>query len=82
MAEPHVGAGDRPDRPKRGRPHKGARHVIVTRPAKHVADRVFAEAEARGLSVSEYVARVLTEWHRIPGDHVPRLPDEQLQIGA
>ncbi len=53
-----------------GRPHKGARHVIVTRPAKVVADVVMSEAAAAGMTISDYVAGILAREVGLP-QYVP-----------
>ena len=56
-----------------GRPHKGARHVIVTRPAKPVADVVMSEAAAAGMTISDYVAGILARAVGLP-QYVPVSP--------
>lgn len=43
-----------------GRPHKGDRILVASRPMKPVADEIRARAAARGISMSEYVAAVLS----------------------
>ncbi len=49
-----------------GRPSKGDRDVIITRPARPLGDVVRARADEAGLSISEYVASVLAEVHHLP----------------
>ena len=44
---------------KGGRPHKGDRVLVVSRPHRVVAERVKQEADEAGVSMSEYVSRVL-----------------------
>lgn len=59
-----------------GRPSKGERHVIVTRPAKPVADVVMQQAAEHGMSISEYVAAVLANAHGMP-EFAPKAPYDQ-----
>jgi hypothetical protein len=61
-----------------GRPHKGARHVIVTRPAKPVADVVMSEAAAAGMTISDYVAGVLARAVGLP-QYIPVSPAHNQQ---
>jgi len=61
-----------------GRPHKGARHVIVTRPAKPVADVVMSEAAAAGMTISDYVAGVLARAVGLP-QYIPVSPAHDQQ---
>ena len=61
-----------------GRPHKGARHVIVTRPAKPVADVVMSEAAAAGMTISDYVAGILARAVGLP-QYVPVSPAHNQQ---
>ena len=61
-----------------GRPHKGARHVIVTRPAKPVADVVMSEAAAAGMTISDYVAGILARAVGLP-QYVPVSPASNQQ---
>ena len=56
-----------------GRPSAGPRHVIVTRVDIKVADLVRAEAEARDMSYSGYVAAILAQAHGIPTELPARL---------
>ena len=69
-------------RPSRGRPSKGDRDVIITRPARPLGDVVRAQAEASGLSISEYVATVLAEVHHLPqyAPHPPSRQQEELPL--
>jgi hypothetical protein len=64
--------------PMAGRPHKGARHVIVTRPAKPVADVVMSEAAAAGMTISDYVAGILARAVGLP-QYVPVSPASNQQ---
>lgn len=47
---------------KRGRPSKGARHVVTARMDAVEAEKLFKVAEARGLSVSELIASHMTAY--------------------
>ncbi|MBX9244635.1 hypothetical protein ICW40_07405 [Actinotalea ferrariae] len=49
-----------------GRPSKGDRDQIITRPARPVGDAVRAAADAQGMTISDYIARVLAELHGLP----------------
>lgn len=63
-----------------GQPHKGERAYIATRPPKRVADALRAQADQRGMSVSEYVAAVLAQDVGLP-DAVPlRQPKTQREL--
>jgi hypothetical protein len=53
-------------KPGRGRPHKGDRDVIVTRPARPLGNVVRARADEAGMTISEYVAMVLARAHGMP----------------
>lgn len=44
-----------------GRKSKGDRHLIASRVPRAIADRAFAEAGERGMSMSDFVAAVLAE---------------------
>ena len=56
-----------------GRPHKGDRVLIASRPSRVVADLVRQRADEAGLSISDYVAKVLAEVHGGP-EAGPQLP--------
>lgn len=56
--------------PMTGRPYKGARRVIMTRPAQPVADVVLREAAAAGMTISDYVAGILARAVGLP-QYVP-----------
>lgn len=43
-----------------GRPHKGDRDVMVTRPPRDTANQIRERAMAAGVSISEYIAAALT----------------------
>jgi len=57
---------------KQGRPHKGTRELMVTRPAAPLGAAVRASAEREGYdSISEYVAAVLAQHEKLP-QYAPR----------
>ena len=64
--------------PMTGRPHKGARRVIMTRPAQPVADVVLREAAAAGMTISDYVAGILARAVGLP-QYVPVSPAQDQQ---
>ena len=64
--------------PMTGRPHKGARRVIMTRPAQPVADVVLREAAAAGMTISDYVAGILARAVGLP-QYVPASPAQDQQ---
>jgi len=49
-----------------GRPSKGDRDHIVSRPPDPIGEAVRASADKAGLSISEYVANVLATAHGLP----------------
>jgi hypothetical protein len=49
-----------------GRPSKGDRDHIVTRPSRVVGELVRQRADDAGLSISDYVANVLERAHGLP----------------
>lgn len=49
-----------------GRPSKGDRDSIITRPARALGDVVRTKADEAGLTISEYVAAVLAHAHDLP----------------
>jgi hypothetical protein len=53
-------------KPSGGRPSKGDRDVIVTRPARPLGNVVRARADEAGITISEYVAMVLARAHGMP----------------
>ncbi len=53
-------------KPSGGRPSKGDRDSIITRPARPLGDIVRARADEAGLSISDYVAAVLARAHDLP----------------
>lgn len=59
-------------RPGPGRPSAGPRRALLTRLPDHVADRVIAEADARGMSHSAYAAAILAQAHGFTTDIPPR----------
>ena len=66
-----------------GRPSKGDRDQIITRPARSVGDAVRAAADDHGMSLSDYVAKLLADTHGLsqlaPPVH-PRMDEGSLQI--
>lgn len=62
-------------RPGPGRPSAGPRHAILTRLPQEVADLVTAEADARDMSYSEYVAIVVARAHGFQASLPPRLAE-------
>lgn len=73
-----------PRRSQGGRPHKGDRVLIASRPNRVVADLVRQRADEAGLSISDYVAKVLAEVHGVPeaGPQLPKdLSQEVLPLG-
>lgn len=70
----------------KGRPHKGERDLLVTRPARPLGAAVRLSAEREGFSsISEYIAAVLAEREGMPDlapkPHTPSL-QEVLEISA
>jgi hypothetical protein len=63
-------AAGMPRRSNGGRPSKGDRDLLVTRPARPLGDVVRARADEAGLTISEYVAVVLAHAHGMP-EHAP-----------
>ncbi len=51
---------------RRGRPSKGDRDSIITRPMRPLGDVVRAKADEAGMTISEYVAKILAEVHGMP----------------
>ncbi len=49
-----------------GRPSKGDRDHIVTRPSRVIGDLVRQRADEAGLTISDYVANVLARAHGLP----------------
>ncbi|MBE0011615.1 hypothetical protein [Arthrobacter sp. AET 35A] len=44
-----------------GRPSKGDRHVLTTRIPTAQAEKIFAVADAQGISASSFIAEVMAE---------------------
>lgn len=56
---------------RRGRRNKGKRHSFMSRVPQDLAARVIQEAEASGLTYSDYIALVLAEKHDYPlAEHI------------
>jgi hypothetical protein len=53
-------------KPSGGRPSKGDRDSIITRPARPLGNVVRARADEAGMTISEYVAMVLANAHGLP----------------
>lgn len=49
-----------------GRPSKGERDLLVTRPAAPIGQAIRARADASELTISEYIARLLAEHVGLP----------------
>lgn len=62
-----------------GRPSKGDRSTLITRPPTPLAEAVRNEAERQGLSYSDYVANILAAAHGFPPITAP---DPQMQLTA
>ncbi len=54
-----------------GRPSKGDRDLIVSRPSRAVGDAVRQRADEAGLTISDYVAAVLADAHGL-SQHAPK----------
>lgn len=63
-------------RPGPGRPSAGHRRALLTRLPADLADRVVAEADARGMSHSAYAAAILAHAHGLDAD----LPDRLTEV--
>lgn len=61
-------------------PHKGERDLVISRPPKVVADAVKAQAHKQGMSVSEYVARILADHHELHDAMPPVKPRQQKEL--
>jgi hypothetical protein len=62
-----------------GRPYKGDRDHIVTRPSRVVGDLVRQRAEEAGLTISDYVAAVLARAHGVPeAAPLHRAPEQEV----
>ena len=68
-------------KPSGGRPSKGDRDMLVTRPARVIGDAVRARADEAGLTISEYIATVLANVHALP-EYAPkaRTPSSQEEL--
>ncbi|GAB3682876.1 hypothetical protein GCM10028814_20430 [Angustibacter aerolatus] len=66
-----------------GRPSKGDRDQILTRPPRALGDAVRAHAEELGMTVSDYVATLLADAHGMPEyapSRVASRPQEELPL--
>jgi hypothetical protein len=52
--------------PRGGRPYKGDRDLIVSRVARPVGDIIRARADEAGMTITDYVATVLSRAHGMP----------------
>ena len=64
-----------------GRPSKGDRDHIVTRPSRVVGDLVRQRADEAGLTISDYVASVLARAHGVPEADLRTRDQEVLPLG-
>ncbi len=64
-----------------GRPSKGDRGQLMTRPPAKLADAVRAEAERLDLSYSDYIANILAREHGFPPVAAPSA-QSQMQLTA
>jgi len=64
-----------------GRPSKGDRALLLTRPPIELAQAVRAEAERQNLSYSDYIANVLAAAHGFP-PVVESKDSQQMQLIA
>jgi hypothetical protein len=64
-----------------GRPSKGNRAPLLTRPPVELVEAVRAEAERLDLSYSDYIANVLAAAHGFPPVVEPKDKD-QMQLSA
>ena len=58
------------DQPRRGRPSKGPREALTARVPPVLKQLVVADAEARGLDVTDHLAAILADYYR------PQLEDQ------
>jgi len=58
-------------KPGPGRPSKGDRDTMVTRPFRPVGDEIRVRAEALDMTISDYVSMVLAEAHGMP-EYAPK----------
>ncbi len=49
-----------------GRPSKGDRDQLITRPARPIGDAVRDAAEAAGLTINDYLEALLARTHGLP----------------
>lgn len=71
-------------KPGVGRPSKGDRDSIITRPMRPLGNEIRARADAAGMTISEYVAMVLANAHGMPQYAPvpsPSLEQEVLPLG-
>lgn len=65
-----------------GRPSKGNRSTLITRPPAELADAVRDEAERLGLTYSDYIANLLAAAHSFPPVVAPSDPGGQMKLTA
>lgn len=68
--------------PGAGRPSKGDRHLLATRPPRLVADLIIERANQAGASYSEYIAAVLADHVGHPELAQITLKDEELPMAG
>lgn len=64
-----------------GRPSKGDRKLLTTRPPRALADVICGEADRLGLTWSDYIANVLAQAHGFPPIATPK-DEEQMRLTA
>lgn len=67
-------------KPSGGRPSKGDRDSIITRPARPLGNVVRARADEAGMTISEYVAMVLANAHGMPEWAPPRSATHEQEV--
>lgn len=65
-----------------GRRSKGERRLVVTRLATEIADQVAAAAEQRGMTVSDYLARLVYSDLGLPPPSAEPADQPQLPLSA
>ena len=63
-----------------GRPNKGSRDLLVTRPASELAAVVRQRAAELDMTISDYVATILAETHGMPHAAPTQHPDTQQEL--
>ena len=69
--------------PGAGRPSKGERRLIASRVPEQVADAIYNAADEQGITISEYVADLLSVAHGYPPTSKPAHKNQEaLPISA